>query len=77
MCAVYAFMRYCDDSVDESGTVEDKRGRLQVWRSALDEAYTDSNGVSSPLATVSPLPTVKVSVHSDGSEVWFRVDLPV
>ena len=49
MCAVYAFMRYCDDSVDEDGTTSDKRARLAVWRKALDEAYTDTSGVSSPI----------------------------
>jgi phytoene synthase len=44
MCAVYAFMRYCDDIVDEAGSHADKRSRLDAWRSALDEAYTPRNG---------------------------------
>ena len=43
MCAVYAFMRYCDDIVDEGGSNADKQNRLNQWRGALNEAY-DSSG---------------------------------
>jgi phytoene synthase len=35
MCAVYAFMRYCDDLSDEPGAT---RGAMDRWRKALDEA---------------------------------------
>lgn len=35
MCAVYAFMRYCDDLSDEPGST---REPLERWRSALDRA---------------------------------------
>jgi 15-cis-phytoene synthase len=38
LCAVYAFMRYCDDISDGSGSTEDKRSRLQAWRSQLGAA---------------------------------------
>jgi phytoene synthase len=35
MCAVYAFMRYCDDLSDEPGA---NRAGIEQWRKALDEA---------------------------------------
>jgi len=35
MCAVYAFMRYCDDLSDEPGA---NRASIEQWRAALDEA---------------------------------------
>jgi phytoene synthase len=35
-CAVYAFMRYCDDISDGSDTLEDKRKKLGSWRAQLD-----------------------------------------
>jgi phytoene synthase len=43
MCAVYAFMRYCDDLSDEPGA---NRDALDRWRAALDDALAgrpDSN----------------------------------
>lgn len=38
-CAVYAFMRSCDDISDGTGTTEEKRSQLDKWRLLLDEAY--------------------------------------
>ncbi|HZT32064.1 MAG TPA: phytoene/squalene synthase family protein [Bryobacteraceae bacterium] len=35
MCAVYAFMRYCDDLSDEPGA---NRAAIERWRAALDQA---------------------------------------
>jgi phytoene synthase len=35
MCAVYAFMRYCDDLSDEPGA---NLAAIEEWRAALDEA---------------------------------------
>lgn len=35
MCAVYAFMRYCDDLSDEAGAT---RTAIEQWRTALTEA---------------------------------------
>lgn len=39
-CAVYAFMRYCDDISDGSATIETKCAMLRDWRSHLDEAFS-------------------------------------
>jgi phytoene synthase len=38
LCAVYAFMRYCDDISDGSSSPADKRNLLQKWRTLLDAA---------------------------------------
>jgi phytoene synthase len=38
LCAVYAFMRYCDDISDGSGSLEDKRKTLGMWRAQLNAA---------------------------------------
>src|ERR1700687_3518070 len=35
MCAIYAFMRYCDDLSDEPGA---SREALERWRCALEDA---------------------------------------
>ena len=43
MCAMYAFMRYCDDLSDEPGA---NRKAMDRWRAALDDAFAgrpDSN----------------------------------
>jgi phytoene synthase len=37
MCAIYAFMRYCDDLSDESG-IKDRAGAVEKWRGDLDRA---------------------------------------
>ncbi len=37
-CAVYAFMRYCDDISDGSGARENKRQLLETWRAQLNAA---------------------------------------
>ena len=42
MCAVYAFMRYCDDLSDEPGA---SRSAMDQWRHALDEALPKRNGM--------------------------------
>ena len=36
-CAVYSFMRFCDDAADGEGSVADKREELFRWRAILDE----------------------------------------
>jgi phytoene synthase len=38
-CAVYAFMRYCDDISDGNATAEVKCAQLSDWRTHLDAAY--------------------------------------
>src|SRR5436853_7905695 len=37
-CAVYAFMRYCDDIADGNETIKSKADALKQWRQALDRA---------------------------------------
>ena len=49
MHAVYAFMRYCDDIVDEDGAAAEKQTHLEKWRSVLDNAYADHNGADHPI----------------------------
>ncbi|HXM41659.1 MAG TPA: phytoene/squalene synthase family protein [Bryobacteraceae bacterium] len=41
MCAVYAFMRYCDDLSDDPGA---NRAAIEQWRVALDEALAGRGG---------------------------------
>lgn len=37
MCAVYAFMRYCDDIADDPSIEQDKHQMLNKWRASLDD----------------------------------------
>ena len=46
LCAVYAFMRYCDDVADGNDAIPDKAARLQEWRRALDGALHGDYGAS-------------------------------
>jgi phytoene synthase len=39
-CAVYAFMRHCDDISDENGSPLDKRRLLNDWRAQLNLVYS-------------------------------------
>jgi phytoene synthase len=39
LCAVYAFMRYCDDISDGAAGVASKTALLEEWREALADAY--------------------------------------
>jgi 15-cis-phytoene synthase len=45
MCAIYAFMRECDDRSDEAGSVEAKRAAIEEWRAQLDARAVDSHPV--------------------------------
>lgn len=38
MCAVYAFMRYCDDIADDPDIKLNRAGMLDRWRQSLDKA---------------------------------------
>lgn len=38
MCAIYAFMRYCDDLSDAEG-VADRAGSIALWRADLEAAF--------------------------------------
>jgi phytoene synthase len=57
-CAVYAFMRYCDDVSDGNGSTEDKRATLREWRSQIDAAFSGSLG-ENPI-----LPAFRDAVHT-------------
>jgi phytoene synthase len=48
LCAVYAFMRYCDDISDGSESSATKRARLRAWRDLLDSVAA-GNGHGSPI----------------------------
>ena len=39
ICVAYTFCRYCDDSVDAEGTIEEKLARVSALRHKLSEAY--------------------------------------
>ena len=45
-CAVYAFMRYCDDISDGDASVENKSEQLRRWRRQLDAAMAGDCGDS-------------------------------
>jgi phytoene synthase len=39
LCAVYAFMRHCDDLCDQPGVpLAERRARLEAWRQAMQQA---------------------------------------
>jgi phytoene synthase len=46
LCAVYAFMRYCDDIADSPGAPATKAGYLDAWSGALDAAMRGDCGES-------------------------------
>ncbi len=39
LCAVYAFMRFCDDISDGSASIPEKRALLEKWRTRLEGAF--------------------------------------
>ena len=41
MCAIYAFMRYCDDLSDAEG-IADRAGSIKRWRKDLEAALADT-----------------------------------
>ena len=45
-CAIYAFMRYCDDVADGDCSIEEKSLQLRNWRAALDRALKGDYGDS-------------------------------
>lgn len=42
LCAVYAFMRHCDDVSDGDSDTDAKRSALRAWRSRLDTAFAQN-----------------------------------
>jgi phytoene synthase len=49
LCAVYAFMRYCDDIADSPGAPATKQGYLDAWATALAAAMRGDCGSSAIL----------------------------
>lgn len=49
MCAVYAFMRYCDDISDGKSSVESKQAMLRNWREQLKVAVSENAPANSIL----------------------------
>ena len=48
LCAVYSFMRYCDDISDGPGAIDHKRMRLERWRAQLNSVVAgelQGNGI--------------------------------
>src|SRR5258705_13204135 len=45
-CAVYAFMRYCDDVADGNESISSKTTLLREWRRALGSALNGEYGDS-------------------------------
>ncbi len=46
MCAMYAFMRYCDDIADDPGVNKDRVVMLEKWRESLERAARGDYGDS-------------------------------
>jgi 15-cis-phytoene synthase len=44
LCAIYAFMRHCDDLSDEGGPAEAAHAALEAWRHELNEALAGRFG---------------------------------
>jgi phytoene synthase len=80
LCAVYAFMRYCDDISDGTSSVETKREMLRAWRARLDSCLSgDFSGSPILLAfhdTVRrfSVPTEYFHWIIDGAEMDLTID---
>ncbi len=44
MCAIYSFMRYCDDAVDDSNGLSEKKNSLDKCKSELNNAFRGEYG---------------------------------
>jgi 15-cis-phytoene synthase len=80
MCAVYAFMRFCDDISDGTSSVESKQVMLQRWREQLKAAVSEN----APADSIFPafrdslerfsIPAEYFSWVIDGAEMDLTVD---
>jgi 15-cis-phytoene synthase len=65
MCALYAFMRQCDDIVDGPGGVDAKRASLSRWREDLEAAVAgDTRGWPGWPALVASVRAYQIPVHA-------------
>jgi len=75
LCAVYAFMRQCDDISDGDGSTETRRRRLDEWRKQLDGALAGETCASAILpAFVDAVERFRIPSHYfhrviDGAEM--------
>jgi len=80
MCAVYAFMRYCDDISDGTSSLESKQVMLRRWREQLKAAASENGPADSifpafrdSLSRFS-IPAEYFSWIIDGAEMDLTVD---
>lgn len=80
MCAVYAFMRYCDDIADDPDFGRDKKALLGKWRQSLDASVHGDYGGSLILPAFADairkfdIPTVYFHQLIDGATMDLSID---
>ena len=79
-CAVYAFMRYCDDLSDGARPLDDKRAQLGKWRMQL-QASTSGDFEGSPILAAFHDSVARFAIPADyfhwiidGAEMDLSVD---
>ena len=70
MCAIYAFMRYCDDLSDDEG-IADRRGAIARWRADLEAALDGRAPDRDPEHALWPAFTDAVDRYSIPHEYFF------
>jgi len=80
LCAIYAFMRYCDDISDGTSGVKEKREMLGLWRAQLEAALA-GDFRASPILRAFQDSVIKYSIPVqyfhwviDGAEMDLAVD---
>src|SRR5277367_6236034 len=72
-CAVYAFMRYCDDVADGDDTISGKAVGLRRWRNALDRALQGDYSGQEAEALVLPAFHHAIREHSIPPEYLYAL----
>ncbi len=80
LCAIYAFMRYCDDISDGTAEVKEKGVMLRLWRTQLDAALA-GDFRASPILQAFQDSVIKYSIPRqyfhwviDGAEMDLNID---